>query len=335
MANELSNTPNRARCRNMFGMFSALFILLALPLSAPAQEDAPPTPAQDAAPPPPDPAKAPPALAAVIASLHPQQGKIAIGDGLATLDMPKGLGYLPPDQADALLHKVYNVPWTMKNLGAIIPTTVEIGSPAFWYSVITYREDGHVDDSNASLDAGVLMKQMQEDNARFMAKLKEHGYSSYGATIAGWTTTPHLDAAAHKLHWGIEFVPSDSKDHVINYHIRVLGRSGVISTIILCRLEQLPMVEDSGAKILSSIQFNTPHRYADFNAGADKQAPYTIADIIEGHNNVNATGTPPKKSSFVWSISPRTLLILGLFLVAIFYIRKFNKDGKNQGKDES
>ncbi len=226
----------------------------------------------------------PPELLAVVGQLHPQHGKIDIGNGLATLDMPDSLGYLPPDQTDILLHRVLHYVPKVSNLGCIVPTDVAIGTPTSWEAIITYQEDGHVSDADAAnLDTGAVLAAMQEENKARNVKLAGMGFSRMGINLLGWAATPHYDDAAHKLSWAIEILPAESGQHNLNYHIRVLGRKGMLETLIVSPLEQLPILEDNAKKILSLMEFKSPNRYADFNPDTDRKAAYGISDVITGH----------------------------------------------------
>lgn len=227
--------------------------------------------------------KVPPELVSVLANINPQHGKVEIDEHAITLDLPDDLGYLTPDEANTLMRSTMHFP-RMKILGAIVPTTVPLGSRASWAAVITHLQGGHVDDSGgANLNPGLLLSRLVAENDQHKAKLKEMGFSKVGLDILGWATQPHYESSQHALIWAIETRPVDGKDYAVHYHINILGRQGVIVLLAICSLEQLPMIEADVAKISSLAQFTPSNHYADFTPGTDKKAPYGLADLIVGN----------------------------------------------------
>jgi uncharacterized membrane-anchored protein len=249
----------------------------------------------------------PPALAAALADIHPEHGKIDIGSHLATLDMPEDLGYLPPDQANILLHTAMGYP-KMKTLGIIVPTTIPLGAPASWAAIITYREDGHVSDSDAAnLDAGILLARMQQENGLRRAKLREKGFSRVGVDILGWATQPRYDSTRHAAIWAVETREIGGKDYTVDYHIDILGRQGVLSIHAASSLDQLPMIEGNDQKISSLVEFPPSTRYVDFNPDTDRKAAYGVGDLIAGH-------TPSATAGSVHKDAPDAARLRGIWL---------------------
>ena len=270
---------------------------------------------------PPDPSQTPPGLAAVAARLKPLHGTI-IGASV-TLDMPSDLGYLPDEQTDILLHQVLRYPGKIASLGSIIPTTVGIGSPAFWATLITYREDGHISDDGAQalLDPTAVLDRLEAENGARNANLEKHGFSVLGTEIVGWVKPPHYDSATHVLTWALEFAPHDGKEHQFSFNVRILGRIGVISMTLSGKLEQLPMLEKATEEIARIVRLNPPNRYED-SSWMDKSADYTVADIVAGNmhpRNLSANSSDIGK-----------YLLSALFLLAVVGLYRFQKKRRQQ-----
>lgn len=222
-------------------------------------------------------------VASIIAKLTPQRGSIDIDHGLATLDLPSDLGYLPPDQTYILYRDVLHYPVQQQTLGALVPLNVPIGSPASWSAALTYQRDGNVTDADApKLDPAVLLAYMKNEEMDYTAKLKQQGLSKLSVELVGWVKPPHYDTEKHTLEWGLEIVPPAGQ-HVINYNFRLLGRHGMLGISTVTPMEQLPAIEGASTKIAAALKFNPTYGYTDFMADTDKKAPYGLVSIVTGH----------------------------------------------------
>ena len=93
-------------------------------------------------------------------------GRVVLPGDIATLDVPESFRYLPPEQADKILVEAWGNPPGTKTLGMLFPSDLSPLSEEGWGVVITYNEDGHVDDSDAGgIDYDELIKRMKEDTA--------------------------------------------------------------------------------------------------------------------------------------------------------------------------
>jgi uncharacterized membrane-anchored protein len=255
------------------------------------------------------------------AKLHPQHGKIVLEGGMISLTIPQDFGYLPPDEAEILIHNIWQNPPGTKTLGAIIPTTVDITSRQGWGIIIRYNGDGHVSDEDAStIDFDKLLGQMKESNASENRMRKERGYTAFD--LVGWATKPRYDKETHKLYWALELQPEGGTQRSLNYHIRILGRQGYLVMSIVSAMEQLPMIEQNTDRILSFVDFNTTHRYADFNPSTDKMAAYGMAALIGGYALAKVGIF---KGLILAVLALKKFLILGCLLVAAYFKKLFGR----------
>lgn len=227
------------------------------------------------------------AIAAFEATLTYRQGEITLGDGLAVLRVPESFRFLGPDDAQRLLVEGWGNPPGDKPLGMLIPSGVSPLADEGWGVIITYEEEGYVEDDDAtSLDYDALLREMQEDARASNKQREEMGYPP--VELVGWAEPPHYDAESHKLYWAKELRFGDEPLHTLNYNIRVLGRRGVLVLNAVGTMDQLASIANDMRTVLGFVEFNPGHRYADFVPGADKVAAYGIAGLIAGKVAVKA-----------------------------------------------
>lgn len=221
------------------------------------------------------------AMAAFESQLEYKRGRIVLPGDVATLDVPENFRYLGPEQADKILVDAWGNPPGTKTLGMLFPSDVSPLAEEGWGVVITYSDDGHVDDSDASgIDYDELLKQMKEDTAENNKEREKQGYEPL--TLYGWAATPHYDASAHKLYWAREIGASGSPQHALNYDIRILGRKGVLSFNAVAPMSRLGDIEESMKQVMAFSDFNAGQRYADFDSKTDNLAAYGIGALVAG-----------------------------------------------------
>ena len=137
--------------------------------------------------------------------------------------------------------------------------------------------------------------------------------------MIGRATPPHYDEITHKLYWATESQFGESPTHVLNYSIRVLGRSGVLVLNAVASMSQLEEIEQRMPEVISMVEFNPGNRYADFNSGTDKVAEYGIAALILG-------GVAAKaglfKAILVGLLAAKKFVVIGVLAVVAF-VRRF------------
>lgn len=216
-----------------------------------------------------------------MASLHFESGKIDLPGGIAALDLPPSFRYLNPSDANRVLVDAWRNPPGFTTLGMIFPSDVSPLSQEGWGVVITYQDDGHVNDDDASkIDYNDLLKQMKEGAEEDSKERVKQGYSAM--QLAGWAEDPHYDQATHKLYWALDYSPGDSKEHTLNYNIRVLGRKGVLVLNAVAGMNQIASIKTEMQKVVAFTEFKPGNGYADFNSGTDKVAEYGIAALVAG-----------------------------------------------------
>ncbi|MDH5589699.1 MAG: DUF2167 domain-containing protein [Gemmatimonadota bacterium] len=221
------------------------------------------------------------------ATLNYRQGLITIGDDLATLDVPEAFRFLGPEDARRLLVDGWGNPPMDPPLGMILPADLSPLSWEGWAVVITFEEDGYVEDDDASdIDYADLLAEMQSDTRESSDYRVQEGYPPI--ELVGWAAPPHYDADEHKLYWAKELAFGSEEDHTLNYNVRILGRRGVLVLNAVAVMDMMQTVEADMQSVMDFVNFNEGHRYGDFMPGADKVAAYGIAGLIAGKVAVKA-----------------------------------------------
>jgi uncharacterized membrane-anchored protein len=256
---------------------------------------------------------------ALIASLNFQQGQVVLHAGLATLNVPEGFRYLNGPDANKIIVDLWGNPPGHEPLGLLMPDVTPI-SPAAWAVVITYAEDGYVKDDDAQkINYDELLKQMKQGVRDANPERAKQGYPTM--ELVGWAAPPRYDRDAHKLYWAQELKFGESRENTLNYNIRMLGRRGVLVLNAVASVSQLPEIENAAPKILSAIDYNPGHRYADFDAkSGDKIATYGLAALVAG-------GVAAKlgffKGLWIAILAAKKFIIIGAAAVAAWFRKLF------------
>lgn len=215
------------------------------------------------------------------ASLRYQYGAVELGDGLATLLLPAEFRFLGPEEGRRLLVDGWGNPPMDPPLGVIVPSALSPLDDDGWAVVVTFEEDGFVEDDEAGdLDYASLLRDMQKDTRAESEAREKAGYGTM--ELIGWAEPPHYDSTSHKLYWAQELEFDGDADHTLNYSIRALGRRGVLVLNAVSSMSMLASVQADMQTVLGFVEFNDGHKYTDFVPGADKVAAYGIGALIAG-----------------------------------------------------
>jgi uncharacterized membrane-anchored protein len=96
----------------------------------------------------------------------------------------------------------------------------------------------------------------------------------------GWEVPPHYDSASKHLEWGMRLRTDDNKQ-LINYTSRLLGRSGVMSAILVSDPATLNADTAQFKSALDQFSYAPGETYAEYRQG-DKLAEYGLGALILG-----------------------------------------------------
>lgn len=260
------------------------------------------------------------------AKLGYQSGRVTLKDGMATIDVPESFRFIGPEGSRLLLTEGWGNPAAATDdvLGMLVPSAVSPLSKEGWGIVITFNDDGFVNDSDAGkMNYANLLKEMKEDTVAANEERKKQGFEP--VTLVGWAEPPHYDAAAHKLYWAKDLMFGPGGEHTLNYNIRILGRRGVLVLNAVAGMEQLDAIRAETGTILPAVEFNEGHRYADYLPGTDKAAAYGIGGLILG-------GVAAKAGFFklLWValLAAKKLIVAGVVALIAFLKRLFGKSAQ-------
>jgi uncharacterized membrane-anchored protein len=252
-----------------------------------------------------------------------QQGQIALKDGLATLNLSEDFRYVDPAGAETLLTGIWGNPSSSeKFLGMIVPAGFDPLARYAWCVVIGYQEDGYVKDDDAEkINYTKLLKQMQKATREESEERVKSGYPAI--ELVGWATPPRYDRQTHKFYWAKELkFGADEPENTLNYSLRILGRRGILELNAVASMGQLPQIEKATPQILSMVDFNEGHRYADYKPGSDKLATYGLAALVAG---TVATKTGLLKGLLIAILAMKKFLIIGGIAIITFLAKLFGR----------
>jgi len=190
--------------------------------------------------------------------------------------------FLPAADARRVLTEAWGNP--PQSVTGVLGMVLEKGKSPLddtWGAVITYDDTGYVSDADAaSQDYDAVLQSMKEGEAQENEQRKAAGFATLN--LVGWAQPPSYDAAAHSLIWARELASSDSKTHGLNYDVRLLGRSGVLSLNMVATMPMLAQVRAAANSFGQAVDFENGARYADYNAATDKAAGYGLAGLVGG-----------------------------------------------------
>ena len=187
-----------------------------------------------------------------------------------------------------------------------------------WWAAFSFNPSGYVKDDE-KIDPDAILKQMKDSDGSANEERKRLGIADL--YTEGWYVPPHYDVDTKRLEWGVKL---RSEGHeILNYTIRFLGRSGVMSATLVSSPQTLDADVRSFKAALPGFEFNSGERYAEFKEG-DHVAEYGLAALVAG----GAAAVATKKG--LWGVIGGFLaafwkLVAGLGVAVIAGIRSFFK----------
>ncbi len=237
--------------------------------------------------------------AALIAGLKPRRGEIDLRSGMAKVRVPEGYSFLDADDTTTVLVKLWgNPPPKDAPLGMLFPSSAGVATSNLWAVVLHYDAVGHVADTGAdAIDFAKVLVDLKRAAGEASKDRVRDGFPSIEVTR--WASPPRYDGISHKFHWAKELRFGGS-DRVLNYNIRVLGRRGMLVMNAVAPMSRFSEIEAAMPKILGLVDFEPGHRYADFEAGKDKVAPYGLAALVAG-DTADKSGRPRWSAGKLWA----------------------------------
>lgn len=186
----------------------------------------------------------------------------------ATIKVPDGYVFLDEKNTSRFLELAGNPPRSGHYLFG--PRSLD------WWSVFTFEDSGYVKDDE-KIDADALLKSLKESDEPSNEERKKLGMPAL--FTVGWEVPPHYDTGTKRLEWGMRLRTGD--EFVVNYTSRLLGRTGVMSAILVSDPKTLASDRQQFAAALNDFTYVAGERYSEFKPG-DKVAEYGLAALILG-----------------------------------------------------
>jgi uncharacterized membrane-anchored protein len=218
----------------------------------------------------------------------PGEGAIA---GKAKIAIPEGFAFLDEGNTRRFLELMGNPPRDGHYM--IAPAALD------WFAVFSFDAVGYVKDDE-KIDAEALLAELKKGDERGNEERKRLGMTPIFTD--GWHVPPHYDAESKRLEWGMRLRDERGGVHV-NYTSRLLGRSGVMSAVLVSSPQTLNEDMRAFRGALRGYQFVAGEKYAEFKQG-DRIAEYGLAALVVGGAAAAAAKSGLLKSlgKFLWVI---------------------------------
>ena len=227
--------------------------------------------------------------------------------GPFALDLSSGYKYLPPEEAKKILEQAWGNP-PRPTLGMVFPDSVNPYLFDGWGVVVSYIEEGYIDDLGTyQVDPDQLLQVLKEDALARKVVRSKQGYDGY--EVIGWAEPPIYDPENKVLIWAKEAKFDGALYHTLNYDVRILGRRGYISLNAVATMDQLPWVKATMYTLKNCVAFNNTDQYTAFDPDTDQTADYGLESLVTGQHH-HAGGSSP---FFQFIQHTWKLILIGMF----------------------
>lgn len=181
-----------------------------------------------------------------------------------------------------------------------------------WFSVFQFNPVGYVKDDE-ELDSGALLSSVTAGNAEANAERKKLGWNTL--SVSGWRFEPRYDTTTNLLEWAFLAQDDISKELIINYNTRFLGRTGIMEVVLVADPQTLDSAVAEFKSAASNFGFNQGERYAEFRDG-DRIAEFGLAALVAG--GVAAVATKKGFWAILASFAAATWKFLAVAVVGLF-----------------
>ena len=199
---------------------------------------------------------------------------VDLGENLAQLDMSEAFLFAGPEDTRAVMEYLGN-PATNEEVGMIIPSSEE----GNWFIVFEYSDIGYVqDDDRDSIDAAAILESYRKGTEQANEARVQMG--ALPIHVTGWYEEPHYDTRTNNLTWAM-LLEDDEKQQTVNYNVRILGRGGYMSAVLVADPESLNALKPQVESVLANLTYKPGNRYAEFVQG-DRLADIGLTALIAG-----------------------------------------------------
>lgn len=202
---------------------------------------------------------------------------VDIGNSLSELDLADAYAFTGAKDTQTIMESMGN-PISGTEVGLLVPTAEDQD----WFIVFEYEAVGYIpDDEKDELDAAAILASVREGTEAANEYRAEQGIAPL--TVKGWHTEPFYDERTNNLTWTIlaesedEYGVSES----VNHNVRILGRTGYMSAVLVADPSELSQLIPETEAILSGFRYKDGKTYAEYIQG-DKLAGYGLTALVAG-----------------------------------------------------
>lgn len=141
-----------------------------------------------------------------------------------------------------------------------------------------FDDTGYIKD-NETIDSESLLTQYKEGVKIGNNERTKKGWDSL--EVDGWFIKPQYDKEKKLLEWAFLLRNAKTQTPVVNYYTRILGRTGVMTVLLVATPENMNVAIVDFKQKLNGFEFNVGEKYTEFKQG-DKVAEYGLAALILG-----------------------------------------------------
>lgn len=212
-----------------------------------------------------------------IANLRRQTGSVDIPDAPVSIDVPAHFRFI--DRA-ALLNAFAgsaDEPGD-STVGWLVHERVDLSAADAWHVEVDYLGDGYVASNDFAAAGGDALLARAQDTARKLAAGDEDA-----AQLLRFTEAPTFDPAAARVNWVEELSQRGRPSPTLDCYAIQLGRKGaVMFSIIDTAARRQELCLRSVRMLAAHAHFGPGQTYADHSRALDRNAPYTLADLVTG-----------------------------------------------------
>jgi len=186
----------------------------------------------------------------------------------ATLALPEHFGFVPRQQAAALMRAMGN-----RTSDDFVGLIVPLGERG-WFISVSYDPSGYIKDGDAKhWDAGKLLQTLKDGTEAANPERVKAGVPALSVTR--WIEPPAYSPDSHRLIWSAEARHKDGSDTdpTINYNTYLLGREGYVSLNLVTSAARIDEDKVAARELLGDV---------NFNSSTDKIAAYGLAALVAG-----------------------------------------------------
>lgn len=205
---------------------------------------------------------------------------VDLGKNLAELSINEKFIFAGAEDTKKIMEYMGN-PLSNNEIGYIAPND----EAAKWFIVFDYLPIGYVrDDEKDDIDSEAILDAIKKGTENANKIREKNGFAPL--FIKSWFKEPYYDENTHNLTWTI--LAEQNGVDIVNHNVRILGRHGYISLVLVTDVETLSASAAELDEIVSNISYKKGKSYAEYVQG-DKIAKYGLTALIAGGAAATAT----------------------------------------------